>query len=79
MPRGRRFKGDPPEWSPFGQSVRAAVEARASGSVAGPRTVAELARVLGVRLSTLHLYFTCRRPMPAETAAAIRAALPEMP
>ena len=44
----------------------------------GPRSMADLARIIGVLRSTLHLQLTGRRPMPAETAAAIRRALPEL-
>ena len=60
-------------------AVRAAINARSKAMSDGPRSMADLARAIGVRPSTLHLQLTSRRPMPAETAAAIRAVLPEIP
>ena len=59
-------------------TVKAALAARRKAMAPGPRYMACLARVLGVRASTLHLQLNGRRPMPAETAAAIRRALPEI-
>lgn len=60
-------------------AVESALAARKDAMRGGPRTVADLARALGMRPSTLHIYLTGRRTMPAHVAAAIRAALPEMP
>ena len=59
-------------------TVKAALAARRKAQAQGPRNMADLAGVLGVRPSTLHLQLNGRRPMPAETAAAIRRALPEI-
>lgn len=59
-------------------TVKAALAARRKTQAQGPRYLAGLARILGVRASTLHLQLTGRRPMPAETAAAIHSALPEI-
>ena len=59
-------------------TISAALNARRDAMRDGPRNMADLARVIGVRASTLHLQLTGRRPMPAETAAAIRRALPEI-
>lgn len=59
-------------------TVNAALSARRDAMSPGPRNMADLARVIGVRASTLHLQLTGRRPMSAETAAAIRRALPEI-
>jgi len=58
--------------------ITAALAARRKAMAPGPRSLSDLASVLGVRLSTLHLQLNGRRPMPAETAAAIRRALPEI-
>lgn len=59
-------------------TISAALNARRDAMSPGPRNMADLARVIGVRPSTLHLQLTGRRPMPAETAAAVRRALPEI-
>ena len=59
-------------------TIAAALNARRDAMSPGPRNMADLARVLGMRPSTLHLQLTGQRPMPAETAAAIRRALPEI-
>ena len=59
-------------------TIAAALSARRDAMSPGPRNMADLARMLGMRPSTLHLQLTGRRPMPAETAAAIRRALPEI-
>ena len=59
-------------------TITNALTARRDAMSPGPRSMADLARLLGMRLSTLHLQLTGRRPMPAETAAAIRRALPEI-
>jgi len=59
-------------------AITAALAARRKAMAPGPRSLSDLASVIGVRLSTLHLQLNGRRPMPAETAAAIRRALPEM-
>lgn len=59
-------------------TITNALTARRDAMCDGPRNMADLARVIGVRASTLHLQLTGRRPMPAETAAAIRRALPEI-
>jgi len=64
--------------TPLGASVTAALAARRKAMAPGPRSMRDLAKVLGVLPSTLHLQLTGRRPMPAETAAAIRRALPEI-
>ena len=59
-------------------TISAALNARRDAMSPGPRNMADLARLLGVRQSTLHLQLTGRRPLPAESAAAIRRALPEI-
>ena len=59
-------------------AVTAALRARREAQREGPRSLSDLAAVIGVRLSTLHLQLNGRRPMPAETAAAIRRVLPEL-
>lgn len=59
-------------------TISAALNARRDAMSPGPRNMADLARLLGMRPSTLHLQLTGRRPMPAGTAAAIRRALPEI-
>ena len=59
-------------------TVKAALAARRKAQAQGPRSISDLASALGVRLSTLHLQLNGRRPMPAETVAAIRRALPEI-
>ena len=59
-------------------TITSALDARRDAMRDGPRNMADLARVIGIRASTLHLQLTGRRPMPAETAAAIRCALPEI-
>lgn len=59
-------------------TIAAALAARRDVMSPGPRNMADLARMLGMRPSTLHLQLTGRRPMPAETAAAIARALPEI-
>ena len=64
--------------TPFGAAVVAALDARRDAMAPGPRNMADLARAICVRASTLHVQITGRRPMPAETAAAIRRALPEI-
>ena len=76
---GRPANGKAPRTlTPFGATINAALTARRDAMRDGPRSMADLARVIGVRASTLHLQLTGRRPMPAETAAAIRRALPEI-
>lgn len=76
---GRPAKGSAPRTlTPFGAAVVAALDARSAALQDGPRNMADLARLLGMRPSTLHLQLTGRRPMPAETAAAIARALPEI-
>ena len=59
-------------------AITAALNARREAMAPGPRSLSDLASVIGVRLSTLHLQLNGRRPMPAETVAAIRRALPEI-
>lgn len=59
-------------------TIAAALDARRDAMSPGPRNMADLARLLGMRPSTLHLQLAGRRPMPAEVAAAIRRALPEI-
>ena len=59
-------------------TAKAALAARRKAQAQGPRNMADLARIIGVLRSTLHLQLTGLRPMPAETAAAIRRALPEI-
>jgi hypothetical protein len=59
-------------------AIAAALLARRKEMREGPRSLSDLASVVGVRLSTLHLQLNGRRPMPVETAAAIRRALPEI-
>jgi len=59
-------------------AITSALNARREAMSDGPRSVADLARIVGVRASTLHLQLTGRRPMPADVAAAIRRALPEI-
>ena len=76
---GRPAKGSAPRaLIPFVAAVIAALDARSAALQDGPRSVSDLAQVLGMRRSTLHLQLTGRRPMPAETATAIRRALPEI-
>ena len=76
---GRPAKGSAPRaLTPFGATIAAAMDARQEAMREGPRSVSDLAQVLGMRRSTLHLQLTGRRPMPAETAAAIGRALPEI-
>ena len=58
--------------------ITAALAARRKAQAQGPRSMADLARIIGVLRSTLHLQLTGQRPMPAETVAAIRRALPEI-
>lgn len=59
-------------------AITSALNARREAMAPGPRSVADLARIVGLRASTLHLQLTGRRPMPAEVAAAMRRALPEI-
>jgi len=59
-------------------ATAAALAARREAMAPGPRSMTDLARIVGLRASTLHLQLTGQRPMPAETAAAIRRALPEL-
>jgi hypothetical protein len=59
-------------------AITAALRARREAQREGPRSLSDLAAVTGVRLSTLHLQLNGHRPMPAETVAAIRRALPEL-
>jgi hypothetical protein len=76
---GRPRKGTPaPTLTVFGHAITAALRDRREAQREGPRSLSDLASVIGVRLSTLHLQLNGRRPMPAETAAAIRRALPEI-
>lgn len=76
---GRPAKGNAPRTlTPFGAAAVAALDARRDAMRDGPRNMADLARLLSVRRSTLHLQLTGRRPMPAATTAAIRRALPEI-
>lgn len=58
--------------------VAAALDARKSAQAAGPRTVADLARILGVERSDLRKRLAGERPMPPEMAARIREILPEI-
>jgi len=64
--------------TPFGAAVVAAIDARRAGLREGPRSMSDLARILGILRSTLHLQLSGWRPMPAEVLAAIRRELPEI-
>lgn len=59
-------------------AIFAALAERKRTYAAGPRTVSELARFIGVSQSSLHQALTGVRPMPATMTAAILAALPEL-
>ena len=75
----RPAKGSKPRTqTPFGAAITAALRDRRDAQREGPRSLSDLAAVIDLRLSTLHLQLNGLRPMPAETAAAIRRALPEV-
>ena len=74
---GRPSAGTAPESTPFGASVIAALEARQSRLAAGPRTLAELARLIDVDPAVVQRGFR-GRALPASVRAAILAALPEL-
>lgn len=63
--------------TPFGAAVVAALDARRAGLRDGPRTLAELARVVGAKPPNLQRGLD-GRGLPATMDAAIRAALPEV-
>lgn len=75
---GRPAKGIAPRTlTPFGAAVVAALDARRAGLHEGPRTLAELARVVGAKPPNLQRGLD-GRGLPATMEAAIRAALPEV-
>jgi hypothetical protein len=75
---GRPAKGSAPlTLTPFGAAVVAALDARRAGLQDGPRTLAELARVVGAKPPNLQRGLD-GRGLPATMEAAIRAALPEV-
>lgn len=76
---GRPAKGSAPlTLTPFGAAVVAALDARRAALQDGPRTLAELARVVGAKPPNLQRGLD-GRGLPATMEAAIRAALPEVP
>lgn len=75
---GRPAKGSAPRTlTPFGAAVVAALDARRAALQDGPRTLAELARVVGAKPPNLQRGLD-GRGLPATMEAAIRAALPEV-
>lgn len=75
---GRPPKGSAPHpLTPFGAAVVAALDARRAALQDGPRTLAELARVVGAKPPNLQRGLD-GRCLPATMEAAIRAALPEL-
>ena len=75
---GRPAKGSAPlTLTPFGAAVVAALVARRVGLQDGPRTLAELARVVGAKPPNLQRGLD-GRGLAAALEAAIRAALPEV-
>lgn len=75
---GRPPKGSAPHpLTPFGVAVVAALDARRAALQDGPRTLAELARVIGAKPPNLQRGLD-GRCLPATMEAAIRAALPEV-
>ena len=75
---GRPAKGSAPRTlTPFGAAVVAALDARRAALREGPRTLAELARVVGVHPPNLQRALD-GRSMPEKMQAAILAALPEV-
>lgn len=64
--------------TPFGQQVRAALDARKAAQASGPRTMRDLARATGCDPGNLHHFLRGTKPLPAATEQAIRAALPEL-
>ena len=76
---GRPTKGSPPRTlTPFGAAVVAALDARREALAQGPRTLAELARVLEVDKMTLQRALDGQRRMLPALEAGIRAAVPEL-
>lgn len=74
---GRPSKTDPPvPRTPLEAAVLAALAARREKMLAGPRSLADLARVLDCSPQQLTHALAGRRPTP--TTAQIRAALPEI-
>ena len=75
---GRPANGSAPRTlTPFGAAVVAALDARRAALQDGPRTLAELARVVGAKPPNLQRGLD-GRGLPATMEAAIRAALPEV-
>ena len=74
---GRPRKGEPATLTPFGAAVVAALDARKAALQDGPRTLAELARVIGAKAPNLQRGLD-GRCLPATMEAAIREALPEI-
>lgn len=75
---GRPAKGAAPvTLTPFGAAVVAALDARRAALQDGPRTLAELARVIGAHKPNLQRGLD-GRCLPATMEAAIREALPEL-
>jgi len=77
---GRPPRGAAPRTlTPFGSAVVAALGARRDALAEGPRTLAELARVLNVDKMTLQRALDGQRRMRPALEAGIRAAMPELP
>lgn len=64
--------------TPFATAVQSALDARKAAMTDGPRTMADLVRLLRVSQPSLHQAFSGLRPLPPKTESAIRAALPEL-
>lgn len=76
---GRPPKDAPPRaLTPFGAAVVAALDARREALAQGPRTLAELARVLDVDKMTLQRALDGQRRMLPALEAGIQAAVPEL-
>lgn len=76
---GRPAKGSAPRTlTPFGAAVVAALDARREALAQGPRTLAELARVVDVDKMTLQRALDGQRRMLPALEAGIRAAVPEL-
>lgn len=74
---GRPSRTDPPVTrTPLEAAVLEALAARRDGMLAGPRSLADLARVLDCSPQQLTHALAGRRPTP--TVAQIRTALPEI-
>jgi hypothetical protein len=77
-PIGRPKRGTTPPMSPFGEQVAAALRARLESMAHGPRTLADLARAIGIRPDSMRHGLSGARQIPPATEALIRAALPEL-